>query len=148
VVQSRPLLDTIVSLRDQLDKHQETPFGVMNHIVWNSLTPDEKIDRLIMMYVPWHVQFMMGWEEAAKSLNVKWIDYSEAVADPEPLVRDVFGFHGISLPTELFKPVSQLNINVGRSGRGAELLTAAQKTRIADTVAALTSVRQPSHMQL
>ena len=150
IVQTRSLMDTIVSLRDQLDRTQWTPFGVVNHLDWPHLTKDEKTERLITTYLPWHVQFHLGWEAAAAEKNVKWVNYSEVIADPARFTREVFDFHGVPVRTSEIAPTGagNVNFNVGRAGRGNELLSPTQKARIHQVVGSLTRVRDSAHLQL
>lgn len=134
VIQTRSILDTIVSLFDHWNKNPRTPFWVTNQFFWPDLTDEEKYNHIIESYVPWHVQFVQGWDRASAKLNLIWTSYQNVVSDSNKVAEEIFSFHSInhnhvSVPRE-----ANGQFNVGRSGRGQKQLSEKQKMRVSELV--------------
>jgi hypothetical protein len=134
VLQMRALFDTVVSIADHLDRNPVSPFIANSRIIWSKLEPAEKLDFIIQLYVPWHVQFVNGWNHAAQALRVVWIDYEDAVRQTNDLATAIFSFHGIACDALEGLPKGDIRLNVGRPGRGLERLSPEQQERIAGIV--------------
>ena len=64
---TRNIFDTILSLKEYMDK-KYTRHGIVNmpwannhNIIWNKLHSEEKFEKIIFFYLPWHIQFLDRW---------------------------------------------------------------------------------------
>jgi tetratricopeptide (TPR) repeat protein len=139
LVLTRNLADVIISLRDFLTSGavHGTFFDPQT---WAALTPEQRIDRIIDHLVPWHLQFLASWQRAGRErrIAIHWLGYDALVADPTAAARAALAFFGIGAPEDSIRQAVDAvtanpaanRFNVGRTGRGADLLTAAQHQRL------------------
>ncbi len=145
VVQTRPVFDTVISAIDHLNQQPISPFCINGEEIWPTLSESAKIDYLTLTYVPWHVQFIQSWDRAAEHSNIKWASYQDVVDNPDKIVSEILAFHGIHSAPEPSMPLGNIRFNVGRSGRGQELLSPQQKPNISSIVETMSGMWQPSH---
>lgn len=140
VVLTRPLADVLVSLSEFLTAGaiRGTQFDLD---AWMRATPERRIDQLIDLVVPWHLEFLAGWQRADRTrrVPVMWLDYAQVTGDPVGSARRLFAFHGIqvdearlqqALARVVARPAAENRIQQGRAGRGGLLLSAAQQERL------------------
>jgi hypothetical protein len=135
VIQTRPLLDTIISLVEFKDGAPRSPFGITDHLFWEKLTFDEKVDHTINVYVPWHIQYLQSWRYVTPAIaKAMWVSYDDAVNHTDEVVVTALAHQGIEC-----RPVTEIredkkNFNVGKSGRGRERLSDAQRAKVSAIV--------------
>lgn len=135
IVQTRSLMDTVVSAYDHLNRQPLLPMSAVTDAIWPTLSDCDKIDYLTHTYVPWHVQFVQSWDRASAGMNTKWVDYREVIDDTEAVVRDILKHFGVAPARISAAPLAKSNFNVGRVGRGEEVLSATQRSKISSLVA-------------
>ena len=139
VVLVRNLADVVVSLRDFYN--QGAVLGTFFHPdTWKSLLPEQQADALIDHIVPWHLQFLAGWQQADRERRVPilWLTYEELMRDKPAAVARVLAFHGLGAPPEKITAAlaaqesdhRRNRFNAGLSGRGQSALTSAQHARL------------------
>ncbi len=136
----RNIYDCVVSLKEHID-------GCNGHIAHLARVPDtfeemsdeEKYGFVIDHIVPWYVSFYVSWQDylAKEMVLASWITYEELIADSvSSVLRSLQEINIHCQRAELDNIVRQIdqhreqNVNVGRSGRGKELLTDAHIIRI------------------
>lgn len=138
VVLVRNLFDTVISLRDHLYReHHIMPWAYFDETVY-TLDPDEQINALIDLVIPWYINFYVSWFYAEKQglCRFLWMTYEELKADHEQCVRRVLEFTGVERSDEQIEAAvsgsSRANTrrNVGMQGRGQTQLTDEQRSRI------------------
>jgi hypothetical protein len=145
VVLVRDLADVVISLRDFYN--QGAVLGTFFHPdSWKALTPEQQTDTLIDHIVPWHFQFLAGWQQADRERRVPvlWLTYEELMAEKAVTVEKVLAFYNLAAPGDKIAAVlaslageHRLNrFNAGVSGRGREQLTPAQQARLHHLTAA------------
>lgn len=139
VVLVRNLADVVVSLRDFYN--QGAVLGTFFHPDdWKSLTPGQQADAIIDHVIPWHFQFLAGWQQAGREhrLPILWLTYEDLMAGKAAALEKVLTFYGQPAPKDKIaaalaalstEPRSN-RFNSGISGRGREQLTAAQHSRL------------------
>ena len=142
VVLVRNLYDVIVSLRDFFSDGA-VHGTLLDTDEWMRSTPERQADLLIDLVVPWHLEFLAGWQRVAaeKRLPVMWMTYEEMVADKPAAVRNVLSFQGLGTTNErieaaLRKVESQPvrnRFNRGISGRGNKGLSVETKGQDSET---------------
>lgn len=143
ICQTRSLFDTIVSLTDHLNIQSPlTPFLPMSYRYWDQLSDEQKLDDMIENYVPWHIAFLQSWMAASNECNVKWVQYSDAVKDPNSLISKVLAKYNISLNGSYVLEQKDMNFNRGISGRGRDIIPSLQQERIAEKVARADYLKQ------
>lgn len=139
VVLVRDLFDTVISLRDHLYReHHVMPWAYFDETVY-TLSPEEQIDALIDLVIPWYINFYVSWFYAEKQGHCRflWMTYADLKADHVACVRDVLAFAGVERTEAQVeaacKPSAETNTrrNVGTQGRGQTQLTDEQRDRIA-----------------
>ena len=138
IVLIRHLPDVIVSLRDHI--LQEGPLWSM---VWLDdrfahLSDSEQLDLLVDLAAPWFVQFFVSWSEVTNAgvVDPLWINYADWVGEPAHTLAAIVEWADLDVTNEQIAPAldrarhQQTRLNVGRSGRGAEILSQAQLSRL------------------
>ena len=113
------------------------PWAYFDETVY-TLDPEEQINALIDLVIPWYINFYVSWFYAEK-LNLcrfLWMTYQELKADHESCVRRVLDFANVSRSDEKIastvqgSPQTNTRRNVGMQGRGQTQLTDEQRGRI------------------
>jgi hypothetical protein len=130
IVMIRNLLDAVVSFRDHLvDEGLENPQAYVDEhfLGWKRRRQYEFVIDLIL---PWYLNFLGSWIEAKKHKDIRllWLNHSDWIHQPEATLKKIDAFCGLSHSDEAAaRAVVQakkkpIRLNVGRSGRGVELL--------------------------
>ncbi|QDU71749.1 sulfotransferase [Mucisphaera calidilacus] len=139
LVQTRNLFDVIVSARDHVVKDlSDTTDQSPVSLSIRAMEPEAQIDAIIDLHLPWYLRFYAGWRAAADegSVAVHWIDYDDLIADQAGEVRRALDFLRVDYDADRVGPVleglrpGETRFNVGRPGRGRELLTSGQVDRV------------------
>jgi hypothetical protein len=146
VIVTRNLFDVIVSIRDYLCN--EGVFGfpslyATDHFL--TIPEEEQFDFLITFAAPWYFNFYASWYDAAHDgqIDTLWLTYEELTADWVDGIERVLAFYGQqSSHDEVVAAVRRMQgdpeksrLNKGVAGRGMELLSAAQRDRLATMAA-------------
>jgi len=125
VCQTRPILDTIVSLVDQLDLYAESspkefPFfwNPFLKTYWSSLSFQEKIDQLVRVYLPWHINFLQTWIYASNYFNFRWIYFDDVTGNTQKCFNEIYSRWHVQLKNEDVPIIKPSRFNKGISGRG------------------------------
>ncbi len=144
VVIVRNLFDTVVSLRDHV-RARPAP-SPMAYVDERFLTWDEgrQLDFIIDFMLPWYANFLMCWSHY-EGPGVRML-YRDFVGDPQEMLISVAAAAGLDRPSaDIAKAIASIDpegsrFNVGRTGRGREVLSQAQIARISDMFAAYADV--------
>lgn len=143
IVQTRSIADTLVSIRDYLDRNDRQPFIHFADQEWQTLSDAERLDLLIQCYVPWHVDFLISWATQSRH-DLFWLPYRELVSDTAGTVSSIMEFIGLPVGADKVQAAiaavdglgdKAQNKNVGRDGRGRAALTPEQMDRLRAQVA-------------
>lgn len=133
-MQTRPLGDTLVSLKDMLEQnYQESgsvkgPWVVGLNSEWAQISESEKYFLIAGAYSFWHLSFIRSWEDYPHKI---WVTFDEITNDTLPTVARICEFFNISKSeSDVTDAINQVNsipkkvrrLNVGKSGRGEESL--------------------------
>ncbi|MGO9115180.1 MAG: sulfotransferase domain-containing protein [Thermoguttaceae bacterium] len=138
VLQGRNLFDTCVSVRDHLVKQDTiSPVAYVDQS-FLGLPEQRQFDFVIDLIVPWYLNFFATWFEGKRRGDVDfcWVGYETLIQNPAATLNRVLEYVGESrtdadLDAALqFASKSPTRLNVGRAGRGAEILTERQQARI------------------
>jgi hypothetical protein len=135
ILQYRGILDTITSIIDHMDRAPSKPWANNAEYYWSNLTYDEKVQDLIIQYVPFHLTFIQGWLVAGKHINVKWIKYDDYVQNKYKCFKYAFQDYDLKLPdtySNLTK--KQENFNLGIKGRGQNKITNKHQEEIVELI--------------
>jgi hypothetical protein len=150
IVQTRGLLDTIVSLkehidRDRLDGRKESgPWFVTVDALWQRLSEEEKYALISRCYAYWHVDFLRSWQKFGHRVDVTYEDVTES---PTATISEICRyFHIPKSDDQIHQALALVNtyssgkkrLNVGRSGRGKELVPSALQDELTEFVARCT----------
>jgi hypothetical protein len=142
VVLVRNIYDVIVSMRDHLlNERLDNLPGLYVPEEFPEFDSRLQLDFVVTHAAPWLISFYYSWVMAEKSarLDVLWLNYEVIVADWPTALKRVLRYYGIeksdaevetALSNLLQKKKSQLRLNKGISGRGAEELSAEQRQQI------------------
>jgi hypothetical protein len=152
----RPIEDCVVSLREEWERqwlssfeqvaaegHSQQFVGIVPWAFVDTFlqaNEKEQHDLVIDLAVPWYCRFRSGWRRVQESrrLSVASVCYEILARDEliafqsllgqlgESIPNDIVGAHIAAVKADRFVA----NINVGRPGRGHDLLTDAQRARI------------------
>lgn len=143
ILQTRNILDTIVSLKDFMDQRSPlflNPFFVSWEKIWGHLSDDEKINQIIFYYLPWHLDWLLSWKDYDKALR---IDYENIVNDTNDSVTKICEYIKINKSNRDIenainvvnsKPNKFNRINVGLSGRYKTILSEYQIDNVKNAV--------------
>ncbi len=134
VVLVRDLGDSLVSLRDHLER--ETPITPIFEADerFLSRSREAQLDALVDLVAPWYLAFHAGWARAP--IETLLLTYETVIADPAEAVARAAAFARVPLkcaPEQALARVqrSKTRYNRGRAGRGAAQLSKAQWARLA-----------------
>lgn len=139
VVLVRNIYDCVVSLLDHFhNESMESPLAYLPPAILDA--PREKqFDAIIDLALPWYANFYACWAEyRGPALR---LSYEEVSADSNGVIARILSAIDWRLPAEAVDGAvaearaAGSRINVGRSGRGAEQLTAKQIARIRELFA-------------
>lgn len=133
IVQTRGILDTVVSILDHWKRESPSGPWIINLPEYvDKLSDDQKIDLIIMHYVPWHISFIQGWLLAAQSnTNIKIINYESVTTNTSEVLNKFFPNYAGKLKTNHIDGIKAASrFNKGISGRGKMLLSEAQIEQI------------------
>ena len=153
IVLERGISDIVVSLRDHyINEYKQNGSVPLNKMAsfagvfpaaFFEASPSEQYDHIIDMAVPWLLLFSTSWRWRAKELRRKahFVRYTDLFADPDRHLQEIARLVGVKPdPQRLRESVtnkSGVRFNVGRSGRGRELLSSDQIARIERLIARL-----------
>lgn len=130
IIQYRSILDTLVSLIDHMDKSPNQCWAPNADLFWGTIGFDEKIIYLTHYYLPFHLNFIYGWLQFKENKNSIWIDYDSFIECQNEMFSEIIEQIGLA-PLELYEPtVEEMNLNVGKKGRGEEKISAEIKKEI------------------
>jgi hypothetical protein len=156
IVVWRPIEDCVVSLREEwerqwlsnfeqvsADGHSQQFLGIVPWAFVHAFlhaTEKEQHDLVIDLAVPWYCRSRSGWRrvQESRTLSIASVCYASLVRDELNAVQNLLRQLGESVPREIVgKHIAAVkadrfaaNTNVGRIGRGRDLLTDAQRARI------------------
>jgi hypothetical protein len=84
IVQSRNLKDTIVSLKDHIERDYSlkgkvrTPWFVSLGRIWPSLTEDEKYHAVSFFYAFWHIDFQNSWRDYERGIFINYDEVTQS----------------------------------------------------------------------
>ena len=138
IVTIRNLPDTIFSYKDHIDRHGfgpidprigSLPEGTAN---WSQFGDEQKLSYLVTFVVPWYVQFISSWLEAAdQGWNVLFSPFEEHTGQTELAMQAVarrFELSASRIPEA--EATAKVNFNVGVGGRGLSQLNPELSARI------------------
>jgi hypothetical protein len=152
----RPIEDCVVSLREEWERQWLSGFEQVSAdgysqqflgvVPWAFVhaflqaNEKEQHDLVIDLAVPWYCRFRSGWRRVQESrqLSVASVCYETLARDELSAVQSLLGQLGESIPSDIVGAhIAAVkadrfvaNMNVGRTGRGHDLLTDAQRERI------------------
>jgi len=138
LLQGRNLLDTCVSLRDHFAKQDTiSPVAYVDQS-FLGLPEQRQFDFLIDLVVPWYLNFFATWFEGKRRGEVDfcWVSYERLIQDPAAALKCTLDYVGESRTDADIASALQIasksptRLNVGRTGRGMEILTEQQQARI------------------
>ncbi len=130
VITQRNVLDTLVSLREYLEKPEvrdawDAGPGCSGG-QWCALPEDQKMKWIAYNSTPWYFSFFVQWQSA--KVNKLVVKYEEFFEDQLDGVRKILDFVGIDQGGYSDQHISEIaghrdgKYNVGRSGRGKEMI--------------------------
>ena len=139
ILQGRNVWDSVVSVRDHFLR--ESTISPMCYVdeSFRNRPPLQQLDLIVDLAVPWYLNFYASWFTARQTGEVDflWIDYESLCRDTAGQLRRIVAYLGLSRSAAEIEEAlrtaagTATRLNVGRPGRGAELLTPEQKDRIA-----------------
>lgn len=141
IVQVRNVLDVIVSARDHVMRDVAAGAAdpaLADHL--NGLDEAGQYDYVIDTQLPTYLAFYASWRKAAQGgeVTVHWVDYDALNADAADTIAGVLRFLAIEPEAAKIRQVldelggEETRFNRGVVGRGRELLSAAQRRRVAE----------------
>lgn len=140
IVITRNLADTVVSVRDQI--------FVVGGVAWfwppksyYDFSEADQYTYIIDLFVPWCVDFVIGWDEAARNSDIPilTLTYDEIIANKTEAAQRALNHLDIRAPISAIEKAVRMsdgnadaNFNVGIGGRGQNCLSAEQLDRIAE----------------
>lgn len=143
VIMVRDFSDTVVSLRDHhLNSGVEGSMGFLTIEMLADMSESEHIDYIITEMMPWYAAFVASWQYFAKKLDRPpiWINFRELLPTPHAAIIRVADSLSVSLDaTKIDQAISQtsaqqIRFNVGREGRGREVLNVSQHAALESVV--------------
>ena len=138
ILQGRNLFDTCVSVRDHFVKQDTiSPIAYVDQS-FLALPEQRQFDFLVDLVVPWYLNFFATWFEGKRRGEVDycWVSYEKLVQDPAATLKRILDYVGESRTDADVDAALQIasksptRLNVGRMGRGKEVLTERQQARI------------------
>ncbi len=112
-----------------------SPTGFVHREFWR-LSQRDQFDYLIQIHLPWYFNFLVSWHEAQRHFSLIMTSYEELFADPPGTLRRLADFYEFDVDDMAIRQALQhvarqhTRLNKGVSGRGRELLSAAQRDAI------------------
>ena len=138
VVQTRRLLDSVVSFRDHLlNETLEIPMAHLTRRFFD-MGEEQQFDLIVDLVVPWYLNFYASWfvnEDLAPG-QVLFVGYEEMLEQPEEILKKVLRHIGEpKSDAEIHRVVagtdgSKTRKNKGVAGRGEQMLNARHKAKI------------------
>jgi len=123
ICQTRPILDTLVSLLEFCDAgHNVSPWSPVLHRYWDKLSFQEKIDEIIETYLPWHLQYLQTWLLASDNYDIKFIFFDDVVGNTSKCFNEAFSRWDITIKNIDIPTLGPVNFNKGISGRGKSVI--------------------------
>ncbi len=129
IVLTRSLPDIVMSLLDHvhLHKHTRNPmaFAPGDFLEWPE---EDQLHWITWSYMPWYFSFYQSWKTNGPRVDAIWTEFSEMIARPVEIVREVLG--KLELPcdeaslesaSDPHKSGKFTRINKGVEGRGTDL---------------------------
>lgn len=132
VVVTRDLADALVSTDDHLQREGSgggNPMAFLDEHAFLSLPQPRRLDLLIDLVAPWHLHFFLSWKTAPRA-DLVWARYEDVYADPDRAVPELLARLGVTVPEGKTVEISGGRLNVGRAGRGREILSPEQMERL------------------
>jgi len=156
IVTTRNIMDALISLRDHWIQAYEGMTDIeityaFDNIITRFCTRatldkfmtksfEYQMDFLIDLGSPWFFEFILSWEEVKRKsiLNALIIRYEDFIKDECGAIAEAIRFVGENVDEEKIRRVvekgrkhkKENRLNVGKAGRGRELLTDCQQERI------------------
>lgn len=130
-MQSRDILDTLVSLKEHIDREPRQPWvllpteGASEN--WARLGDEDKYWAIAIYYAPWHCQFVSSWNSEP---NRHEVAFDRVTSEPVAVLREICNrFEMPGTTSGMARAVASVlgdsrraNFNVGVAGRGASVL--------------------------
>jgi len=138
VVLTRNLFDIVVSVRDHFHREDnQWPMMYADRSFYD-LDPEVQLDSIIDMALPWFFDFFLSWKRAEREALIRtmWLRYEDFVEDRVAAFKEIGAYYGFrysdaQIEAAMAKATGQkTRINKGVVGRGAAVLTEAQKQRV------------------
>lgn len=140
----RRIYDIVVSLLHDLRKKEQLQgygTGLNGYsFIWQDkstrkLDDDELLDLIIDLIIPWYINFYVSWHRLCEqgAVDAIWITYETIMGNKRQTLQDILDFLGVKSVSSITDEILSKRyktFNVGRVGRGDEMLSNAQKTRI------------------
>ena len=66
---------------------------------WMHLSLERRLDQLIDLVIPWHLEFLASWQRAEKDnrIPILWITYEDAMADKHAAIHKILSFYSLTV---------------------------------------------------
>lgn len=134
----RNIFDVVVSLRDHMNGSQYFS-SILIPNAYGKLSDYDKLDYIIDTAVPWMMTFYVSWAQAIArgDVETEFFFYEDMVLEPVPFFRRMCARFGrqvsdadVNKALSLVEKSAATRFNIGKPGRGASELSAAQIARI------------------
>lgn len=123
----RDIADALFSLRDHI--HKEGRYVATGYVHNNffEMSPQQQIDYLISIHMPWYFSFLVSWAEASTTMDCHWLSYESLFANTVTECKKIADFYQLNFTEKAITqaietlPRSETRYNVGTSGRGEQL---------------------------
>ena len=87
----------------------------------------EKFRFIILNHIPWYMNFYNGWLEN-DTVQTIWVDYVDITQNTTETVNRIHDFYGLpKITSDIDVGNTNNRLNVGKTGRGEELLSEENK---------------------
>lgn len=135
VILVRNIYDAAISLRDHTEREALHTATFNPPPGFADLSPEEKLDAIIDLALPWHLQFVASWQQA--DIDHVTVTYEQLTQSPVETITEILTHLGREgSPEEIEKAWNaaankgDTRFNVGQSGRGEAAFTSAQIARL------------------
>jgi len=148
LVLERNLLDVVISYADYMcsddvrASYRRRGFvsAAQNIVVddkFCELPRERQYDLMIDLALPWYLRFHVAWRRYEQAMRRRplWLDYDEFFSDIPKHSARMFEYCGIDAEPAAPPPASATKFNVGRGGRGKEMLSRDHIAKIKKLVA-------------
>lgn len=144
IILVRNIFDITVSLMNDLKSKNSLPnlgSGLNGYsFIWQdedvkNCSDERLLDLVIDLAIPWYVNFYVSWHRLCEqgAVKAKWVTYENLMTDKQRTVHDILDFVDAEITASNFNEILAIRshtFNIGKSGRGKQTLSAAQKNRI------------------